>query len=568
MKALIRSLNARIYIILGVLVAASVLLATIVIYGNSDSRARIGELDLVRSHAARIEKINALVYAVVMESRGVYMSDKAPLIDRYATGIEQFLREMDKLVAEWEQTLTPVDSAAFAAFKPAYLKFAALRRELAQAGRTQGNAAAREIGDNDANRETRKQFNEAIDRLAAIYRDRAGTQYQELDSASRMHTQLVILALGVVFATLAAGVIFIRRSVTGPINRMTAAMQQLARGETEQPLSSDSSSIEMSRMSEALEVFRSNMIDRMRLETVATSEVEARKALDMKLDVLLGNFKSAAQGVLEDTKIHTSALRARSTELTGLVTSAAAQAEAAAGSMEKTSHSVRSVASQTVELSQSVEGISAQMTSAKDIVGRAALMTEDSVNRISGLTEAGRKIGDVVGLIQQIASQTNLLALNATIEAARAGDMGRGFAVVAQEVKALASQTSQATEDISVCVAEIQQSTASAVTSVQSIAETMQHIDQMTGTIFALVERQSMATGEISRNASQAAEGTRALENNVANVNGVVADTTANVDGVRETSEKLVSSTLRLAEELDGFLMTLRTGLFDRTKAA
>lgn len=568
MSTLIRSLNARIYIILGVLVAASLMLATIVIYGNSDTRTRIAELDLVRSHAARIEKVNALVYAVVMESRGIYMSDKPALIDRYAIGMEQFLGEMDKLVAEWEQTLTPIDRDAFATFKPAYLKFGALRRELAQAGRTSGNTAAREIGDNDANRETRKQFNEAINKLAAIYSERAGRQYQELDSANRLHTQFVVCALGIVFATLIAGVIFIRRGVTGPINRMTAAMQQLARGEIEQPISSDKSSIEISRMSEALDVFRSNMIDRMRLETIATAEVEARKALDIKLDALLGNFKSAAEGVLEDTKKHTGALRARSTELTGLVTSASAQAEAAAGSMHKTSHSVRSVASQTIELSQSVDGISAQMTSAKDIVGRATLMTEDSVSRINGLTEAGRKIGDVVGLIQQIASQTNLLALNATIEAARAGDMGRGFAVVAQEVKELASQTSQATEDISVCVAEIQNSTAAAVTSVRSIAETMQHIDEMTSTIFSLVERQSTATGEISRNASEAAEGTNALADSVANVSGVVADTTTNVDGVRETSEKLVSSTERLAEELDGFLMTLRTGLFDRSKAA
>jgi methyl-accepting chemotaxis protein len=568
MFRLMRSLSVKIYLMLGALATMSAVLAACIIYTTSDSRARTEQLDLMRSHAARIEKMNALVYAVVMESRGVYMSDKADVLERYAKGMEKFLGDMDALVGQWERTVTGMDREAFAAFKPSYEKFATLRRDLARAGREHGSPAARVIGDNDDNRNARKQFNDSINKLATIYRQRADQLYGEFDQASRRNVQVVGGILLAVVLTMLGGMVFISRGVTRPIKRLTEAMQQLAAGDIDAELPTQAHSTEIDRMVQALDVFKINMAERRRLEGVAAADAGARLELDQRLDVMLGNFKSAAEGVLASTSAHTDRLRDRSQTLASLATTASDKASETTGAMEETSENVERVAGTAGSLLQSIEDITAQVASATEVVGRTARMTEKSVEQITTLAEAGQKIGEVVGLIQVIASQTNMLALNATIEAARAGDMGRGFAVVAQEVKLLAAQTSRATDDISAYVAEIQNSTGAAVTSVQDIADTMRHVNELTTAIRGQVERQAAATQGISTNAALAAQGTSSLAGNVVAVSDIVAQTTTNAGAVLETSEDLMRSTGQLAEELDNFLSALRSGLFDRNEAA
>ena len=158
------------------------------------------------------------------------------------------------------------------------------------------------------------------------------------------------------------------------------------------------------------------------------------------------------------------------------------------------------------------------MTRSAEIAAKAAEEARRTNTVVEGLAAGTQKIGEVVTLIQNIASQTNLLALNATIEAARAGEHGRGFAVVASEVKALANQTAKATEEISAQVQDIQNATGEAVNAIQAIGGTIAEIDEISSEIAAAVDQQGAATREIAGNVQQAANGTRDVNDNILSV--------------------------------------------------
>ena len=231
-----------------------------------------------------------------------------------------------------------------------------------------------------------------------------------------------------------------------------------------------------------------------------------------------------------------------------------------------TSQSIQNVAAASEELATSIVDISTKVVSATDVVGRAREVTAESVRQIGSLAEAGRKIGDVVGLIEAIAAQTNLLALNATIEAARAGEAGRGFAVVAQEVKQLAGQTAKATAQIAHQVSGIQASTELAAATIGSIAETMTEVETITRMVVSSVDAQSHATQEISHSAQRAATGTGTLTSSVEAVIGVIARTSDTAASVSTRSRELADQARRLSGEVTQFITALRSGPLDRRK--
>ncbi len=193
-----------------------------------------------------------------------------------------------------------------------------------------------------------------------------------------------------------------------------------------------------------------------------------------------------------------------------VVASASAEMQSSAEAMQATAETAttrtEAVATAAEELSSSIAEIGRQVSHSAGVAGSAVEESQRASQQIDGLAEAAQKIGQVVDIIQDIASQTHLLALNATIEAARAGDAGKGFAVVASEVKSLASQTASATEDISTQVAEIQGATKSAVDSNEAITKTITEINEVASAIASAVEEQDAATQEVSSNITQVTE--------------------------------------------------------------
>jgi methyl-accepting chemotaxis protein len=228
-----------------------------------------------------------------------------------------------------------------------------------------------------------------------------------------------------------------------------------------------------------------------------------------------------------------------------------------ANASEDASNNVQSVASATEELASSVREISAQVQESNRIAASAVTQADQTDARINALSQAANQIGDVIKLITSVAEQTNLLALNATIEAARAGDAGRGFAVVAQEVKALASQTAKATDEIGIQIAGMQTATQEAVGSIKMISLTIGKISEITSAISAAIEEQGAATQEISGNIQRTADGTSQVAGTIAEVSQGANQTGAASSQLLSSAKQLSDSTTSLQAEIDGFLKSI-----------
>ena len=174
------------------------------------------------------------------------------------------------------------------------------------------------------------------------------------------------------------------------------------------------------------------------------------------------------------------------------------------------------------------------------------------------LADSAQRIGEVVGLISNIAGQTNLLALNATIEAARAGDAGKGFAVVASEVKSLATQTAKATEGISQQIAQIQAATKEAVESIQMIGNTIGEVSSIAAAIAAAVEEQGAATQEIAGNVQRAASGTQEVTSNIAAIGEGAQGTGAAATQVLGAASELSRQAEVLRAEVSQFIIGVK----------
>jgi methyl-accepting chemotaxis protein len=230
------------------------------------------------------------------------------------------------------------------------------------------------------------------------------------------------------------------------------------------------------------------------------------------------------------------------------------QAHAVSASSEETSTNMRTMADASDQLDGSIREINKQATQAHGVVQRATELSRSTDQLVGQLSAGVLRIGDVVKLIRDIAEQTNLLALNATIEAARAGEAGRGFAVVAAEVKALASQTAGATEDITNQVTSIQNMTNNTVNAIRSIGEVMNDIDLISATIAGAVEQQTTSTETIARNVQQASNGANELANNMAGVTKAVDATTHAASAMLKTSETFLAQAGAIEKAVDSFL--------------
>ncbi|NPU14357.1 HAMP domain-containing protein [Bradyrhizobium sp. 83002] len=362
------------------------------------------------------------------------------------------------------------------------------------------------------------------------------------------------LVLGAVLAWL------IGASVSGPIRSMTDRMQSLAAGELEQPIPGGEQRNEIGRMARAVEVFRDNALAVRRMEQEAAAQREAAEAERTRMmSDLAGRFEQGMQGVITGVGGRATEMGQSASELARVAERGRGLAEAVANRAEQASVNVQTVASATQELAASIREISAQVQRSVAVSGRATQETQRTSELIDGLSSAAERIGTIVQLIQAIASQTNLLALNATIEAARAGEAGRGFAIVASEVKNLASQTAQATEQISSQIATIQSATEETVGAIAQFGTTVREIAEISNAIAAAVEQQGAATSEIARNVEQAASGTAAVTQEIGDVRSVAGQTDAGAEAALAAAAALQQQAASLKSNVDDFLQTIRT---------
>ncbi len=362
------------------------------------------------------------------------------------------------------------------------------------------------------------------------------------------------LILGFVLAWL------IGSGLAKPVTAMTDAMQRLAGGDNDVEIPARGRGDEIGEMAGAVEVFKANAIERVRLEAEAKeAEIRAEKEKKQAMEDLADKFEANVGDVLRSVTSATAELDATATSMSQVADRSLNEATAVASASEQASANVQTVASASEELSSSISEISRQVLESSRITSEAVVQAENTNQSVAGLNDAAQKIGDVVDMINDIASQTNLLALNATIEAARAGEAGKGFAVVASEVKNLANQTAKATDEIGGQISAMQLETNSAVDALSGITETIGKINEIATSVSSAVEEQSAATQEITRNVEEASRGTQEVNENIASVSEASKETGTASTQVQAASQELAGQADQLNNAVMGFLDEVRT---------
>jgi methyl-accepting chemotaxis protein len=373
----------------------------------------------------------------------------------------------------------------------------------------------------------------------------------QASAASRLEFSVAIAIAALLSLLLAA---LVARLISRPVVRLTSAMGQLAKGDTSVDVPDQLPRDEIGAMARALSIFKDAIIAKAALETEKQGENTRRLARQTEVEARILSFGDTVQTSLDRLAQAAATMKHTSVGMVSTAERTNQQSAGASDASEQVSRSVQATASATEQLAASISEVGRQVNHSASIASRAAEEASRTNVTVQSFRDASQKIGEVVGLINSIASQTNLLALNATIEAARAGDAGRGFAVVASEVKSLAGQTAKATEEIAGQVAAIQEVTVQAVDAIQSIGLTITEMNEIARAVAATVQEQAAAAQEITRGTQQAAIGTTTLSGSIADVSQGAGETGHAAVEVVTSAGAVGDQAALLRAEISGFL--------------
>ncbi len=553
------SLATKLYSIFALFAVLTAAIAVLSDYNSRRSAGLMQSIEKANLAALNVERVNSLVYAVVMESRGVYMSTDPAVVKKFGDGLLKFNDQILRVVKNWEAIVQADDAEQFGTFKKRIEQFVEFRKELVRRANEISPAAGREWGDNDANRSVRAALNNDLEALSKVYRERGSRIAQE--SELNRELAFVLTCLGALALALCiVGVVIIARSIARPLSSITSTIKRVAEGAENVEVPFSDRADEIGALAQAIQVFQQAMDRNRKLTSQVSQDASTREERTRHIENAAEQFRHAIGTVLRGLAENAGTMRNTAQSITKATSDATGRAAAATNATEQASSSVSAVASAAEELSASVEEIGRQVRQSANAVEQTGLRTEKSISEIESLAAATQRIDGVLNLIQAIAEQTNLLALNATIEAARAGEAGRGFAVVAHEVKALAGQTAKATAEIAQNVTMIQTSTKNAVEAVREIGGAVREINEVTSNIAGAIGQQDAATREISANAHSAAEGNETLVSNIVSLRDAIGETNTAAASVLSASNELTSTAEILSREVEKFFQNLGSG--------
>lgn len=355
---------------------------------------------------------------------------------------------------------------------------------------------------------------------------------------------LVIMAL-VMGASLLLG-LYIASTINKPLKKCVDFAERLAKGDLSQTIAIDQTdevgalAASLNTAGEGLRLLFADLSAG--VHTLASAATE------------LATISKQMSGAAESTSKRTNGTAAGAEQMSGNMTSVSA-------AMEQTSTNISTVATAVEEMTATIGEIAGNSEKARGITSDAVDRAKSVGDTMDELGKAAQAIGKVTETISAISAQTNLLALNATIEAARAGQAGKGFAVVANEIKELAKQAAQATEDIKSRIDGIQGSTATAVGSIAQVSKTIEEVNAIVTSIAASIEEQSVVTKDIANNVAQAAHAVEDTNRNVAQASMAAGSIAQDVAEVNTASAEIADSSSQIllsSEELSKLAETLR----------
>lgn len=551
------SIAAKLYVIFALLASATVALSVFAVINARSHAALTDEFESANAGSLNVERVNGLIYAVQSAARGVAMSPDAKSAAPYREDLSKFNDEIDKVFTDWQLSVRAEDAPYFKQFSIRLSAFQNFAPELARIADESGPQAVRAWAEKNFPAEARNELTRDLETLSHHYVARARNTYKLIGQGID-HTALLLTVLASMAVLLAlAGTFLISRSVARPLAAITRVTETVANGDLSVAVPFSDRRDEIGALARSIAVFQQAMKHNKELNNTVIEEAEMRSARQEQMSCEITRFSAEVESTLSELGRISDQMLAASTQLAGAADDASDKTARADAASTEASANVRDIASAADELSASVNEIDRQVAQSNTIASKAVSEAGQTNIAVKELGEAAARIGDVIKLITDIAEQTNLLALNATIEAARAGDAGRGFAVVASEVKALAGQTSRATEEIAAQIAGMQRATTTSIAAITAIEHTIREIGNISSAIAAAVTEQGAATSEIARSVEIAAQRTVETAEEVNLVGAATADTRTSANVVKGVADDLGQVAGRIRGQVDQFFKRL-----------
>ncbi len=372
--------------------------------------------------------------------------------------------------------------------------------------------------------------NKITTEMADIINFAANKAVSFMESADKDYKNTILqsyLLLSVVFVLGLLIAFFMTKGVTKPLFKALNMARAMSKGDFTVKIDNDRKD-EVGELVDALNQMRAN------LTKVIQEIVSGVKTLNDSSTLLTDVSNVMASGA-EETASQANSVASAVEEMSSSMTSVAS-------AMEEATTTIGMISTAAEQMVSTINEIAKSSGHGRTITNDAVAKAKNTTQRVEELGDAAKLVGKVTETITEISEQTNLLALNATIEAARAGEAGKGFAVVANEIKDLAKQTAQATQEIKHNIEGMQSSTLASIQEIKAISAIINDINDISANIAAAVEEQSVATNEITNNVKEASDGLQDVNQNVAQVSDVSRDIAGNVAGVSQVAGEMAQS--------------------------